>query len=565
MSVHNKNVIKLARLLAWVVLSGLVCIPAWSDSSTTARGIELAVQRVAEACPAETLAPGVDGHTSLASAELYEFIIEKPLGSIERPVLLLKNPFYATIALRLPASDGWLFTTPPGQSNERVWPAAMTIVPTSHLALGDRILMCIRGVLPLGTEARLLPEHDLPAYVLRGVRLSSTIQGSMLALVLVAFGMAFTFRTKVFLGMAGGLGCTLVYLLATSGDLLDYSFGAYLARTLPVQRLGGIGASILLLWSLAHYIDLKDRHQRICRFLHLCLGLLGVIFVVSMLPTPLRFMPLSIVSNGLMVIGLFTVLLIAIKDARLGHTPSRLLLWSWTPLTFVATWASLVLSVPQLEARFLGGLDSLYLALSLSIIYSCSFLLAGMGTQVSELSAQRDFATRQARTDALTGVLSRGALLERVGKVWDERLGYQRPPSLLFIDLDHFKKINDNFGHAIGDRALKISAQRIEKNLREQDFVGRYGGEEFVAIVENLDRSAACDIAERIRKDIENSGQPLEAGLPPLTLSIGVAVLDPKVDGSHESWLRRADAVLYRAKSAGRNCIDCDGSTVATA
>jgi diguanylate cyclase (GGDEF)-like protein len=162
-------------------------------------------------------------------------------------------------------------------------------------------------------------------------------------------------------------------------------------------------------------------------------------------------------------------------------------------------------------------------------------------------------ARRDAETDALTGLANRRLLDSTLTSRWqaggrnDRR---ERPLSVLMLDLDHFKRVNDTHGHDVGDQILKAFAVRTSKQLRKPDLFARYGGEEFTVLLPGTDAAKALVIAERVRAAI--AGMPLVAEPPvPITVSIGVAQRKPNENA--ETLLARADAALYAAKQGGRN------------
>lgn len=158
---------------------------------------------------------------------------------------------------------------------------------------------------------------------------------------------------------------------------------------------------------------------------------------------------------------------------------------------------------------------------------------------------------RMAITDPLTGVYNRQHLAERLKEEVDRSHRYGTPLALLLLDLDHFKNVNDHFGHAGGDRALIEVAQRMVSLTREVDLVARYGGEEFVALLPNTGREGAEIAAKRLVESIRATPVSTGQSETTLTVSIGGAVLN-----RHEETrdlLARADAALYQAKHEGRN------------
>jgi len=155
---------------------------------------------------------------------------------------------------------------------------------------------------------------------------------------------------------------------------------------------------------------------------------------------------------------------------------------------------------------------------------------------------------RLASTDKLTGAWNRRRMDEAVGNEMDRRKRYAHPLSLLVLDIDFFKKVNDRYGHAAGDQLLVKLAAQIRSSLRVADSLTRWGGEEFVVLCPDTGLSAAAVFAERLRKTITGMNFSV---VNEITVSIGVAECLP--GETWEKWFQRADAALYRAKASGRN------------
>lgn len=166
----------------------------------------------------------------------------------------------------------------------------------------------------------------------------------------------------------------------------------------------------------------------------------------------------------------------------------------------------------------------------------------------------------RATIDPLTGVGTRAFGMQR----FEETLGLARRTddhtSVLFLDLDHFKEINDQHGHAAGDVTLHAVARCILETIRTTDVVFRYGGEEFAVVLPATDRAGALEVGERIRNAIENLPVPFEARCLSITTSMGVASATPNDERTTAELLEAADAALYRAKDEGRNRIFCEPS-----
>ena len=182
--------------------------------------------------------------------------------------------------------------------------------------------------------------------------------------------------------------------------------------------------------------------------------------------------------------------------------------------------------------------------------------LVRTAAQLREVSAELD---RLARTDALTGIANRRAFFDTLGIEFRRSKRYGRQLSVLMLDLDHFKGVNDRWGHPFGDEVLRQTTEVISANIRESDLIGRYGGEEFALGLPETPLSAALEVAEKLRAAIEahefrTSGVPRD-GEPPvrLTISIGVAALPVEEEQDEVELLGRADQALYDAKRTGRN------------
>jgi len=170
--------------------------------------------------------------------------------------------------------------------------------------------------------------------------------------------------------------------------------------------------------------------------------------------------------------------------------------------------------------------------------------------KLSETLAElRRLATR----DALTGLLNRRELNRVLEEETDRATRFDRRLSLVLLDLDHFKSVNDQHGHPAGDAVLKEIARRIQAEVREVDRVARYGGEELAMVLIELNHPAAMAVAERLLAVVRQAPVPLEdGGTLAVTASAGVATL-PDAAGTVRELIERADRALYAAKLAGRD------------
>jgi len=160
-------------------------------------------------------------------------------------------------------------------------------------------------------------------------------------------------------------------------------------------------------------------------------------------------------------------------------------------------------------------------------------------------------AINQAHIDPLTQAKNRAAFDSTVSREISLALRNDNSLSAIFLDIDHFKSINDNFGHACGDMVLSVTAKLIKQCARDSDLVFRYGGEEFVLLLSNTDLSGGQLLAERIRKKLEHHTLSFDMEPVKITASLGISTL--KSTDSLESFIQRADSAMYQAKAQGRN------------
>jgi diguanylate cyclase (GGDEF)-like protein len=180
-----------------------------------------------------------------------------------------------------------------------------------------------------------------------------------------------------------------------------------------------------------------------------------------------------------------------------------------------------------------------------------------VGERILELErnliAAREELRFRATHDVLTGIPNRAAVLEATQRECSRQLREGGTLSVMILDLDHFKTINDTYGHLCGDQVLREAARRIAASVRSYDTVGRYGGEEFLVVAPATDATGALALAERIRQSMEQPPINSDAGAIKTTVSCGVASNNCTRRVSATTLLKLADDALYRAKALGRN------------
>ena len=182
------------------------------------------------------------------------------------------------------------------------------------------------------------------------------------------------------------------------------------------------------------------------------------------------------------------------------------------------------------------------------------------GTRLVDLQSQllsaREALREQATKDPLTRLWNRSSILEILQRELGRALRENTPVGIVLLDLDHFKSINDTYGHFAGDAVLREAARRMQNNIRQYDSMGRYGGEEFLVLFPACDEQSTLERAERLRNYLASEPLLLTETTVTLTASFGATTAQPGVENDAERLIRAADEALYRAKRLGRNRVE---------
>jgi len=243
----------------------------------------------------------------------------------------------------------------------------------------------------------------------------------------------------------------------------------------------------------------------------------------------------------------FTVLLLLLGVLTVRHQRAfgQYFLWA---VSFGALGS---MSTTLAVLGYIGFSAMTYRAAEIGVSLEAALLALALAAQMRQHQHASVRAEHLANHDPLTGLYNRRAFFEQASPVWSTAKRRARPLSLILLDLDHFKQVNDLHGHDMGDMTLQQSAQLLSRSCRLGDLLARWGGEEFLLLLPETDLAQACAFAERLRQQFEAT--PMEGGPTPLavTASFGVAQL-----GAHanlEELIKNADVALYKAKRAGRN------------
>lgn len=407
--------------------------------------------------------------------------------------------------------------------------------------------VCLRAPRIFPASVRVLPQAE---QIERELNLRTVVVGSfatMLAMSVFALIFWIALRDRLYLYYCAHV---LTFIAWTGFNL--QIFARFLTdlpgAPMPLLVLGVLALSLsamLIIGFARSFLDLPRWSPAVARLLRILMWALLVAGIFSAVATIRNQWFFLLIQIQNLLIGISGVLLIAIslRLAWQGHRYARYFCVGWMPfliLVFLAVWLSLIESEWALAAR---------VALLPAAAFETFLLSVGLADRTLALKRERDAAVRAAERDALTGVLNRRGFEARLQA---QQAGGQGG-ALLLCDLDHFKRINDRYGHPAGDRCLLAFVERTLRVLPAGDELGRYGGEEFVVLLRGVDVSVAWAIAERLRRELADTPVVVGEEVIPVTVSIGLTMLDASTLPDSVGLIARADAALYRAKADGRN------------
>lgn len=418
-----------------------------------------------------------------------------------------------------------------------------------------RLLLDSRGVMPASVTFAVRTLDDYLRADTHWVAFASVCLATMLTVLLIAIFFciwlgdpAFGYYSVFNLGYAMILAIQSGYII----EPLGWSFIA--AAPLVWGRIATASSVAFAMLFVSRFADMRDYAPRWRRFLLGYAAVVAALTACSLLPISGAHAFVRGLINPLLALGMFSALTAGVFAAIRGSRYAWFFLVGWAPLLLVNALGSVHADawVPDwalgnAAALGAGAFEALVLAF-------------GLVHRSAIMRHEHILARQLADIDPLTGVLNRRAWARRLVELQQRTRLRGESLSLLFLDLDRFKEINDRLGHEAGDHALRTVATEMRGELRDLDEIGRYGGEEFVVALPGAAAERAMQIAERIRVRLQRlaSGSADES-LP--TVSIGVA--SARGGSDPEALIRRADRAMYGAKQSGRNkvVLDVDDST----
>ncbi len=381
-------------------------------------------------------------------------------------------------------------------------------------------------------------------------RVMTFFEAVQFTMILVGLTLWLALRERLYGFFVGYLVPQFLYLLVSTGDIYLLP-GARWIEPLGVRLLWFVAAlgTPFALSFIIEFCEMRRIAPRLARLLSWLRWPWVVLTLTSLLPMAWHagnsLQP--DVGNVLFLLCAVAAITAVAAAWRRGSAAAGIFLLAWIPQSvFTALRAAQVLLQLPLP-------DWLEFGLPAALALSSLVLTLGLGLSTLQTRRERDHARDEARRDALTGLPNRRALMARIAEALTDARQTHRPLSLIFLDLDRFKTINDRHGHLAGDACLRILAERAQSELRPADTLARWGGEEFVVLLPGAALDEASTIGERIRRRVE--ANPFVAGgeAIAITVSLGISGYSRTSIDSPEQLIEQADAALYRAKAEGRN------------
>ena len=536
------------RRSVWLCIA-LLCVwtGAWANPAIVLQ------QLPGDPAPAEVLSGALDDRLGApvapviraASNEVtwWRVTTREPLGVDDQPKLMLRAPFLNRVEAWAPGGDRPARHALYGEHADPSYASRGLVVDLPQgIPAGEAVWLRVTTASSLQMPVSIEPLDAVHRDDLFHASWRASVLSVLLVLALLAFAFRFGTGDSSFAWFGAMLCFAVLYMVSLSADVRLLPGAEAVFSSNRTNRIaGGLGIVCSNLFQRA-YLDLRGKLPRLDGMLWFTTVLaavagIGSIFIDS--PWLGRLGNLSLVLSAIVLLAGSTLL------ALRGDRPGRVVMASWLPLMlFTSLMASEM-------AGLWAGPTWLPQGLAGAFALAGLLLTIGLADKLLELRRDRDQASALARADELTGLFNRAGIEAELRRALQAAREKGDPVSIAFVDIDNFKPINDAHGHSIGDHCLRIVSKRVRNQLRVGDVIGRYGGDEFLAVLPGARLAEALDVAERMLASV--NGRPLLIDALRLdgSLSIGVAEFAP--GESAEALVERADAALYASKQSGRN------------
>ncbi|MBU6404145.1 MAG: GGDEF domain-containing protein [Proteobacteria bacterium] len=468
------------------------------------------------------------------------------------PLLVIHNARFQPVTLYLPRSgDAQVQHHAQAARDARFSRRALVFELPRDLRAGESLYLRMpASTKPRPFSARVYPEEAYHVDDTGWVRVMTFFESVQFTMILVGLTLWLALRDRLYGYFVGYLVPQFLYLLIASGDMYSLPGTGWL-EPLGIRALWFV-AALSTPFALSFIIEFCELRRIAPRLAHVLSWLRwpwALLALTSLLPLAWHahnsLQP--DVGNTLFLLCALAAIVAVIVAWRRGSVAAGVFLLAWIPQSIFTALRALQL---LLQLPLPGWLE---FGLPAALALSSLVLTLGLGLSTLQARRERDAARNEAQRDPLTGVHNRRALMARIAEALTEARQQHAPLSLIFLDLDHFKAINDRHGHLIGDACLRILAERVQSELRPGDTLARWGGEEFVVLLPATALGEATLIGERIRRRVEADPFIASGVAVAITVSLGLSGHTRATIESPEQLIEQADAALYRAKAAGRN------------
>ncbi|MGH8027291.1 MAG: sensor domain-containing diguanylate cyclase [Pseudoxanthomonas sp.] len=543
----------------WLLLAGIGCLAMLSTAHAQEGGI-VRIDPIAAGTSPATEQPPAEQHASEQHAGIFaerDFFADprkpsvigngqwrlQPATGIDQPLLLVYHPYSARVSVQGPGLAAPASQTLFDRDLDPQYSRHALVFP---LLEDGPVTIKVEGArYPL--QVAVVPRTRHIAHDLTQVRILLLAVGVLVGVSLTVLLFWAMLRERVYLLYAATMALQMLFLLCSYGE----AYALPGLRALAVFGAPGIWfiatlSTMAAVWMLQDYAGLRMRVPRLSRAMRWAgIYIPAMLLLLLVLPWPARKEWFPNVGNALFLLTNLLAIIALYKAWRGGGRHAGFILIAWVPLVFFSTARAVQLSMGiPVEPWLQYGLP-------LVLAFTAVVLALGLADRMLTFRRERDTAQQHAERDWLTGVLNRGGIEHRLDWAVLNTRREDMPLSLLFLDLDNFKQVNDSFGHALGDACLRAVVRLISEELQYGDHLGRLGGEEFVLGLPGADNARALAMAEHLRLKIQAHCQQVE-GLPvAVTVSIGVTQCNA-ID-TVATLIKRADKAMYIAKHGGRN------------
>ena len=465
------------------------------------------------------------------------------VAGIEQPLLLVYHPYSARVSVQGPGLAAPVTQTLFDRDLDPQYSRHALVFPL--LSEGPVEIHVEGARYPL--QVAVVSRNRHIAHDLTQVRILFLSVGVLVGVSLTVLLFWAMLRERVYLLYAATMALQMLFLLCSYGE----AYALPGLRVLAVFGAPGIWfiatlSTMAAVWMLQDSAGLRVRVPRLSRAMRwvgIYIPALVLLLLVSPWPTHKEWFPN--VGNALFLLTNLLAIIALYKAWREGGRHAGFILIAWVPLVFFSTARAIQLSMGiPVEPWLQYGLP-------LVLAFTAVVLALGLADRMLTFRRERDTAQQHAERDWLTGVLNRGGIEHRLDWAVLNTRREGMPLSLLFLDLDNFKQVNDRFGHSLGDACLRAVVRLVSEELQYGDHLGRLGGEEFVLGLPGADSARAIAMAEHLRLKIQAQCEQVEGMPVAVTVSIGVTQCN--TTDTVATLIKRADKAMYIAKHGGRN------------